>query len=60
MKIVTKYQSSLVRGVYKREDFWVGVAGLVGNVSAHVLSFGPHATNSEWTLFHRSNYANTG
>ena len=37
-------------GAYKREDFLVGLGSLVGNVSTHVLSFGPFARNSEWYL----------
>ena len=37
-------------GPYKREDFLVGLAGVIGNVSTRVLSFVPLARNSEWYL----------
>ncbi len=37
-------------GPYKREDFLAGLAGIIGNVSTRVLSFGPLARNSEWYL----------
>ena len=37
-------------GPYKREDFLVGLAGVIGNVSTRVLSFGPLVRNSEWYL----------
>ena len=33
-------------GPYKREDFLAGLAGIIGNVSTRVLSFGPLARNS--------------
>ena len=37
-------------GPYKREDFLVGLAGVIGNVSTRVLSFGPLVQNSECYL----------